>query len=228
LQDYAIGILQLNASSPSRNGPASSDRAVSAFNRSRSFQVKGPPDELRCRSTDRKPDAHTRYGEWIALASEDQHALAAADSDDEPALREYDGDLTGFSPRWCAESSHAYEQGNQGRVYTKIVKGQDAVTARVTRRHGVTFQRSQYRICSTQPIPNLFNTANTEFVMPGSANWFLHATAEAGRSQMFALRLSKRNGPLSRAGRQRRQGWRRRRIIDDRDRRLVAHQAAWT
>ena len=116
LQDHAIGILQLNASSPSRNGPAGSDRAVSAFNRSRPCQIKGPSDELRCRSTDRKSDAHARYGEWIALASQDQHALAAADSDDEPAFREYDGDLTGFGPRWRAETSHAYEQGNQGRV----------------------------------------------------------------------------------------------------------------
>src|SRR5205823_11331879 len=73
-----------------------------------------------CRGTDCKTDAHARYDEWIALASEDQHALAAADSDDEPAFREYDGDLTGFSPRWCAESSHAYEQGNHG-LNTKLL-----------------------------------------------------------------------------------------------------------
>src|SRR5207245_1316508 len=35
LQDHAIGILQLNASSPSRNRTTGSDRAESAFNRSR-------------------------------------------------------------------------------------------------------------------------------------------------------------------------------------------------
>ena len=39
------------------------------------------------------------------LASEGQHALAAADPDDEPALREYDGDLTGFGPRRRAETT---------------------------------------------------------------------------------------------------------------------------
>jgi hypothetical protein len=114
LQDHAIGILQLNASSPSRNRTAGSDRAESAFNRSRATQIEGPSDQLGCRGSDREADAHARYGEWIVLASEGQHALAAADPDDEPALREYDGDLTGFGPRRRAETSYAYEQGNQG------------------------------------------------------------------------------------------------------------------
>jgi hypothetical protein len=54
------------------------------------------------------------------LASEGQHALAAADPDDEPAFREYDGDLTGFGPRRRAETSYAYEQGNQGDVYAEL------------------------------------------------------------------------------------------------------------
>src|SRR5436189_4040234 len=45
LQDDAIGILQLNASSPSRNGTAGPDRAVSAFNRSRPLQIEGPSDQ---------------------------------------------------------------------------------------------------------------------------------------------------------------------------------------
>src|SRR5215207_2402515 len=49
LQDHAIGILQLNASGPSRNGTADSDRAVSAFNRSRPSQIEGPSDQLRAR-----------------------------------------------------------------------------------------------------------------------------------------------------------------------------------
>jgi hypothetical protein len=120
LQDHAIGILQLNASSPSRNGAASSDRAVSAFNRSRPFQIEGPSDQLSCRGSDREADAHARYGEWIVLASQGQHALAAADPDNKPAFREYDGDLTGIGPRWLAETSHAYEQGNRGDIYAKL------------------------------------------------------------------------------------------------------------
>jgi hypothetical protein len=57
------------------------------------------------------------------FASEDQHALAAADPDDEPAFREYDGDLTGFGPRWRAKTSYAYEQGNQGDVYAELFHG---------------------------------------------------------------------------------------------------------
>ena len=93
-----------------RNGAAGSDRAVSTFNRSRSCQIKGPSDELRCRGTDCKTDAHARYREWIAIASVDQHALAAANSENEPAFREYHGDLTGFSPRWCAKSGYADKQ----------------------------------------------------------------------------------------------------------------------
>src|SRR5204863_2539167 len=116
----AIGILQLNASSPSRNGTAGPDRAVSAFNRSRPLQIEGPSDQSSCRGSDREADAHARHGEWIALVSEDQHALAAADPDDEPAFRKYDGDLTGFGRRWRAETSHAYEQGNQRDVYAKL------------------------------------------------------------------------------------------------------------
>jgi hypothetical protein len=51
---------------------------------------------------------------------EDQHALAAADPDDEPASREYHGNLTGFGPRWRAETSHACEQGNHGDVNAKL------------------------------------------------------------------------------------------------------------
>ena len=58
LQDDAIGILQLNASSPGRNGTAGSDRAESAFNRSRPLQIERTPDKLGGRSTDREPDAH--------------------------------------------------------------------------------------------------------------------------------------------------------------------------
>ena len=46
LQDHAIGILQLNASSPSRDRTAGSDRAVSAFNRSRPSQIEGPSASL--------------------------------------------------------------------------------------------------------------------------------------------------------------------------------------
>src|SRR5258708_2916935 len=52
LQDHAIGILQLNAPSPSRNGTAGSDRAVSAFNRNRPFQIEGVSDQLSCRVSD--------------------------------------------------------------------------------------------------------------------------------------------------------------------------------
>jgi hypothetical protein len=112
--------LQLNASSPSRNGTAGSDCAVSAFNRSRPIQVEGPSDQLSCRGSDREADAHARCGEWIVLASEYQYALAAAHPDDEPAFREHDGDLTGFGSRWRAETSYAYEQGNQGDAYAKL------------------------------------------------------------------------------------------------------------
>jgi hypothetical protein len=54
------------------------------------------------------------------LAPQSQHALAAADPDDEPAFREYDDDVTGFGRRWRAETSHAYEQGNQGDDYAKL------------------------------------------------------------------------------------------------------------
>jgi formate dehydrogenase subunit delta len=120
LQDHAIGILQLNASSPCRNRTAGSDRAVSAFNRSRATQIEGPSDQLGCRGSDREADAHARCGEWIALASEGQHALAAADPDDESAFREHDGNLTGFGPRGRAETSYACEQGNQGDVYAEL------------------------------------------------------------------------------------------------------------
>jgi hypothetical protein len=119
LQDHAIGILQLNACSSSRNRTTGSDRAVSAFKRCRAIQVEGLSDQLGCRGSDREADVHARYGEWIALASEGQHALATADSDNEPAFREHNGDLTGFGPRWRAETS-AYEQGNQGDVYAKL------------------------------------------------------------------------------------------------------------
>jgi hypothetical protein len=69
----------LNASSPSRNRTTGSDRAESAFKRSRATQIEGPSDQLSCRGSNREADAH---GEWIALASEGQLALAAADSDD--------------------------------------------------------------------------------------------------------------------------------------------------
>src|SRR5882757_1458384 len=62
LQDHAIGILQLNASSPSRNRTAGSDRAVSAFNRSRPFQIEGPSDQLSCRAPDVEADALPRRG----------------------------------------------------------------------------------------------------------------------------------------------------------------------
>jgi len=119
LQDHAIGILQLNASGPSYNGTAGSDRAVSAFNRSRPFQIESPSDQLACRGSDREADAHARYGEWIVPASQGQYAVAAANPDDEAALREYDGDLTGFGARWRAETSQAYEQGNQGDAYAE-------------------------------------------------------------------------------------------------------------
>jgi hypothetical protein len=120
LQDHAIGILQLNASSPSRNRTAGSDRAVSAFKRSWAIQIEGPSNQLSCRGSDREADAHTRDSEWIALASEGQHALAAADPDDESAFREHDGNLTGFGPRWRAKTSYAYEQDNHGDFYTKL------------------------------------------------------------------------------------------------------------
>jgi hypothetical protein len=63
--------------------------------------MESPSDQLSCRGSDREADAHARDGEWITLASEDQHALAAADPDNEPAFREYDRDPTGFGPRWC-------------------------------------------------------------------------------------------------------------------------------
>ena len=86
LQDHAIGILQLNAGSPSNNCTTSSDRAVRAFKRSRAIQVEGLSDQLGCRGSDREADVHARYGERVALASEGQHALAAADPDDEPPL----------------------------------------------------------------------------------------------------------------------------------------------
>jgi len=120
LEDHTIGILQLDASSPSRQGTAGSDRAVTAFNRSRPSQIQGPSGEPGCRGSDREADAHARYGEWIAFASEGQHALAAADPDDEPAFREYDRDPAGFGPRWRAEASHAHEQGNQSDAYAKF------------------------------------------------------------------------------------------------------------
>ena len=120
LQDHAIGILQLNGSRSGYNGPASSDRAESAFNRSRTSQVEGPSDQPGCRGSDREADAHARYSERILLASQGQHAFTATDSDDEPAFGEYDGDMTGFGPRWRAEASYACEQGHQGDVYANF------------------------------------------------------------------------------------------------------------
>jgi hypothetical protein len=121
LQDHAIGILQLNASSPCRNRTTGPDRAVSAFKRSRTIQIDGPSDQLGCRGSDCEADAHARCGEWIVFASEGQHALAAADPDDESAFREYHDDLTGFGPRWRAKTSYAHEQGNQRDVYAKLL-----------------------------------------------------------------------------------------------------------
>jgi hypothetical protein len=112
--------LQLNASSPSRKGTAGSDRAVTTFDRSRPSQIEGPSDQLGCRGSDREANAHARNGEWIVPASKGQHALAATDPDDEPALREYDGDPAGFGPRWRAETSHAREQSNQGDAHAKL------------------------------------------------------------------------------------------------------------
>ena len=68
------------------------------------------------------------------LPRKHEHALAATDSDDEPALGEDDGNLAGFGSRWRAEASHAHEQGNQGNAYTKLfhdvfpLKRRDATT----------------------------------------------------------------------------------------------------
>src|SRR5947207_35588 len=104
LQDHAIGVLQLNASRASRNGTPGSDSAVRAFDRSWSLQIEGPSNKLGCRGSDREADAHARYGERIALASQDQHAFAAADSDDEPTLGEDDRDLAGFSSGWRTDA----------------------------------------------------------------------------------------------------------------------------
>src|SRR5438874_11779343 len=63
LQDHAIGILQLNSSSPSRNRTTGSDRAESTFNRSRLLQIEGSSDQLGRRGPDREADAHARYSE---------------------------------------------------------------------------------------------------------------------------------------------------------------------
>ena len=87
------------SSSPSSNGTAGSDRAVSAFNRGRPVQIEGPSDQPSCRGSDREADAHARCGERIVLAPEGQHALAAADPDNELAFREYDDDVTGLGAR---------------------------------------------------------------------------------------------------------------------------------
>jgi hypothetical protein len=61
-------------------------RTVCAFNRRRPFQIEGPSDQLGCWGSDREADAHARCGEWIMLASEGQHALAAADPTMNPPL----------------------------------------------------------------------------------------------------------------------------------------------
>ena len=121
LQDHAIGVLQLNASSAGRDRAAGSDRAVRAFDRSWPLQIERSSNKLGGRGSDREADAHARYGERIALASEDQHALAAPDSDDESALGEYDRDLAGFSPRWRTDASYAQEQCNQSNACSNFL-----------------------------------------------------------------------------------------------------------
>jgi hypothetical protein len=119
LQDHAIGILQLNASRASRNGTAGSDRAIRAFDRTWSSQIEGSSNKLGGRGADREADAHTRYAERIAPASEDQYTIAAADSDNEAALGKDNRDPAGFGMQWRTDTSHACEQGNQGDACTK-------------------------------------------------------------------------------------------------------------
>jgi hypothetical protein len=110
----------LNASRTSGNGTTGSGGGVRAFDRSRSLQIEGPSNKFGGRGSDRKADAHARYGKWIALASEHEHALAASDSDNEPALGEDDCNLAGFSSGWSTDASHAHDQGNQGSAYAKL------------------------------------------------------------------------------------------------------------
>src|SRR5262249_7354664 len=83
-------------------------------------QIEGASGQLGSRAADREADAHARYGERIAPAVQDQHALAGADSDDESAPREDDGNLTGFGPRRRAPSSHASEQGNESYFHAEL------------------------------------------------------------------------------------------------------------
>jgi hypothetical protein len=109
LQDHAIGILQLNAAGASRNRTAGSDGAVRAFDRSWSPQIEGPSNKLSGRSADREADAHARYSERITLATQDQQALPAANSDNETALGEDDRDLADFGMRWSTDPSHTHE-----------------------------------------------------------------------------------------------------------------------
>ena len=76
-----------------------------AFDRSRFLQIEGSSNKLGGRGPDREADAHARYGERIALAAQHQHALTAADSDDEPALGKDNRNLAGFRSRGCTDAN---------------------------------------------------------------------------------------------------------------------------
>ena len=120
LQDYAVGILQLNPCCPGRNRTASSDRAVTAFKRSQVVQIEGPSNQLGCRGSDRKADIHARNGKWIALSFEGKYAFATADPDDESPFCEHDGNLAGFGPRWRAKTSYANKHPTRAAFMQKF------------------------------------------------------------------------------------------------------------
>src|SRR5258708_9632188 len=119
LQDHAVGVLQLNARGATGERATGTDSAVGALNGRRPPQIESPSNKLGGRGPDRKADAHARAGERITLDSQHQHALASSDPDDEPAFREYDGDLTGFGPRCRDKPGRAgqSQQRNDSQTY---------------------------------------------------------------------------------------------------------------
>src|SRR5690242_2725940 len=99
LQNDALLVLQLHATGARRQRTARSDGAVGTRNVAWTADIEGTSDQFGGRCSNGEAHAHARYIEGVVVAAEGQHAFAATNADDEPALGENHADRTGFSLR---------------------------------------------------------------------------------------------------------------------------------
>jgi hypothetical protein len=109
LKYHAFFILQLHTASTGRQRAASADDAVGALNVARTSNIQGAPDEFGGGRPNRGTDAHPGHREGIVMTSESQHAVAAADANDEAAFCKYHANRTGFGVRSGHEGGREHQ-----------------------------------------------------------------------------------------------------------------------